>query len=44
MSTTTTTIEEQTVAAVLKEKTPFVVGESHFLLFMNVENKNSKII
>jgi hypothetical protein len=26
----TTTIEEQTIAAVLKEKTPFVVGDLFF--------------
>jgi len=27
---TTTTIEEQTIEAVLKEKTPFVVGDTFF--------------
>jgi hypothetical protein len=30
----TTTIEEQTIEAVLKEKTPFVVGDYFFLLKM----------
>ncbi len=28
----TTTIEEQTIAAVLKEKTPFVVGDLFFVI------------
>ncbi len=34
--TTTTTIEEQTIEAVLKEKTPFVVGDTFLLLLKNV--------
>jgi hypothetical protein len=32
--TTTTTIEEQTIAAVLKEKTPFVVGDLFFFCLL----------
>jgi hypothetical protein len=32
----TTTIEEQTIAAALKEKTPFVVGDLFFFVIENV--------
>jgi hypothetical protein len=32
----TTTIEEQTIEAVLKEKTPFVVGDIFFVVVKNV--------